>query len=101
MYSSLSDDERKQLWSRAEEDARSAYEKSSPPPPPAPEPISSADPTPSEPAVPAATSSGLRGLLSRLQEDDLVLVGLLFLLFNDNKQDDPLILGILALLLFT
>ncbi|MBQ4322374.1 MAG: hypothetical protein IJC19_00390 [Clostridia bacterium] len=58
-----------------------------------------------ESAVASALSSslfgGVRSLLSRVKEDDLLILGLLFLLFNESDRDDPLILIILAALLFT
>ncbi len=103
MYSSVAEAEYQFRKSKAEEEARAAYDRSAP----FREPVSL---SPSEESAVAEVSSGniapdngsgLRGLLSRIKEDDVLLIGILFLLFNENKDDDPLILMILAVLLFS
>ena len=103
MYSSVSEAEYQMKKARAEEEARKAYNKSGavlsqgPSVPsgnlPGAEPVSSR-------ALSQPSSQGwLRGILSRIQEDDILLLALLFLMFNDSKDDDPLILIIIAALL--
>ncbi len=94
MYSSVSEAEYQFRKARAEEEARRAQEKSSP--------TRMAEALPvAAPVESSAPKSGLSGLLSRIKEDDILLLGVLFLLFNENKEDDPLILIILAILFFT
>ena len=99
MYTSVSDAEYRMRRAKAEREARSAYARASASPPHKQE-----DP-PLESAADSALSSslfgGVRSLLSRVKEDDLLILGLLFLLFNESDRDDPLILIILAALLFT
>ena len=102
MYSSVSEAEYQFRRAKAEEEARIAYDRSAPfrNPVPVAAPEESAEAS----AVPysaPASSGGLGGILSRIREDDLLLLGILFLLFNENKDDDPLILLILAVLLFS
>ncbi len=91
MYSSVSEAEYQFRKARAEEEARRAQEKVSRDAPTAPASASSD-------AIPVKSGSGL---LSKIKEDDLLLLGVLFLLFNENKDDDPLIFIILAILFFT
>lgn len=45
--------------------------------------------------------SSLSHLLRNIQQDDILILGLLFLLFNENKEDDFLMIFILAILFFT
>ncbi|MBQ1272990.1 MAG: hypothetical protein IIY12_05780 [Clostridia bacterium] len=102
MYSSASDSDYRARREKAEQEARAAYDRSAPfrnpiPVAPAEEPVAKTVST----AEPPARSGGLGGLLSRIREDDLLLIGILFLLFNENKDDDPLILIIFAVLLFS
>ena len=89
MYSSVSDAEYQFRRKKAEGEARNAYAKAS-------SPKSDAVPSPSF----GGRRSRLSDLLSGLREDDLLLVGILFLLFNESKGDDPLILILLAALFF-
>lgn len=102
MYSSVSDAEYQFRRAKAEEDARKAYDRSgrSGHSSPASEPdLPVAAEASSGGVLPSLSRGGLGGLLSRIQQDDILLLGILFLLFNENKDDDPLILIILAALL--
>ncbi len=99
MYSSVSDAEYQFRRSRAEEDARNAYDRS------ARSPKSSAEPeapaavqASSGGTLPSLFKEGTGGFLSRIRQDDILLLGILFLLLNENKEDDPLMLIILAVL---
>lgn len=101
MYSS-SDTDFRLRREKAEQEARAAYDRSAPfrnpiPVTPPKEPCEDSVPA----AAPAFRTGGIGGILSRIREDDLLLLGILFLLFNENKEDDPLILIILAVLLFS
>lgn len=91
MYSSLSSPEFSARTTRESPPLRN-------PSPSAADAVAASVATPEPPARP---SRPLERLLSRFGEDDLLLVGLLFLLWNENSQDDPLILIVLAILLFT
>ena len=92
MYSSVSDAEYQFRRQKAEGEARNAYARV------ASKPVAE----PSRPASsPEKSPLGrLRGLISQLQEDDVLLLGILFLLLNDTKEDDPLVLILLAVLFF-
>lgn len=91
MYSSVSDAEYQFRRQKAEGEARAAYARSSRMP--------EGEPSRSVPSE-KHPFGRLRGLLSGLQEDDVLLIGILFLLFNDNQEDDPLVLILLAVLFF-
>lgn len=102
MYSSVSEAEYQFRRAKAEEEARIAYDRSAPFRNPVP--VTAPEETAEASSAPVSTpkaSGGLGGLLSRVQEDDVLLLGILFLLFNENKDDDPLIFLILAVLLFS
>lgn len=97
MYSSVSEAEYQFRRAKAEEEARRARDRAS-----RSEPEQSpAAETSSGGLLSDFSASRLGGWLSRIKEDDILLLGILFLLFNENKDDDPLILIILAILLFT
>lgn len=91
MYSSDTD----YLYRRAkaEQEARSAGQKATLAQSVAPPPCSS------EPSRPAA--GGLSHLFSRLKDDDLLILALLFLILNESDQEDPLMVILLAALLFS
>lgn len=92
MYSSIPEAEYQFRRAKAEEEARNAYDQSN---------SAGAEPALSGGLLSSFGSGRISSLLSRIEGDDLLLIGLLFLLFNENKDDDPLILLILAVLLFT
>ena len=107
MYSSVSEAEYQFRRAKAEEEARKAYDRSdrsqrSVPSSNAPSEVdlSMAEEASSGSVLPSLSRRGPGGILSRIQDDDILLIGILFLLFNENKNDDPLILIILAVLLF-
>jgi hypothetical protein len=91
MYSSVSEAEYQFRRARAEEEAKNAYGRSREA---REEHCSQTDPPP-------LARGRLGSLLSHVQEDDLLILGLLFLLLNENKDDDPLILIVLAALFLT
>ncbi len=107
MYSSVSEADYQFRRAKAEREARAAYDRSAQRT--ASDPTASSEHPAEDSSLPAGSGgvhSSLFGgrignFLSRLKDDDLLILGLLFLLFNENKEDDPLILIILAALLFT
>ena len=101
MYSSVSDAEYRFRKEKAEQEARTAYDRFA-------QNQSSADvhspeaaPANAAPVKTVPSRGRIQRFLSGLRDDDLLLIGILFLLLNENKDDDPLILIILAVLLFT
>ena len=101
MYSSVSEAEYQFRRSKAEDEARRAYDRSSPSKaPPAAATQAGQTAEASSARLQSRKTGGSTGIFSRLKEDDILLIGILFLLFNENKYDDPLILIILAVLLF-
>ena len=98
MYSSVAEAEAQFRRPRSEDDSHATHRGKTPPPsetgPLRPE----ASPV-SAPVSAPVRKSGLSGILSRIREDDLLILGILFLLLNENADDDPLILIVLAALL--
>lgn len=97
MYSSVAEAEAQFRRPGTSETSRNVPRPSGKTPPPAeaaPERLASVPAS-----APVQKTSGLSGLLSRIREDDLLILGILFLLLNENADDDPLILIVLAALL--
>ena len=51
--------------------------------------------------LPESQQRSIFKIFDRIKGDDMLLIGLLILLFNENSKDDYLMLLILAMLLFT
>ena len=52
------------------------------------------------PKGPEKKSPRRKGLLSEIREDDLLILGLMLLLLRESEGEDPLMLMVLAALLF-
>ena len=98
MYSSVAEAEAQFRRSRSEDDSHATHRGKTPPASET-EPLRPEAAPVSAPVSAPVHKSGLSGILSRIREDDLLILGILFLLLNENADDDPLILIVLAALL--
>lgn len=98
MYSSVAEAEAQFRRSRSEDGPHDPHRGKTPPASETASLRPDAAPV-SAPVSAPVHKSGLSGILSRIREDDLLILGILFLLLNENADDDPLILIVLAALL--
>lgn len=93
MYSSVTDAEYQFRRAKAEGEAKKAFARSS---------FSRSEPDPcaDREEGPEKKSPRRKGLLSEIREDDLLILGLMLLLLRESEGEDPLMLMVLAALLF-